>query len=167
MFFDVPLVAQSLTGLHSGYLRGRQLDVWHMMQEGYSQSEIARKLDITRQAVNQLAQTIPERVMAALSDAAKVNGVQPKQIDTSKGILVGWSRDFQTDAVITFSPKDGVRVWYKHNLGKCSICPDRQVCKSTLLRTARDLGVPLKPQDRHVPPSKLSSLIFSRLSGGS
>lgn len=154
-----------MTRLHTAYLTGRQLHVWDLMRGGLSQSEIARKLNITRQAVNQLAQTIPERITAALYDASKLNGVEPRHVDSSKGILLGWSRDFQTEAVITLNREAGLRVWYRHNLGQCKICPDKKQCKSMLLKSVGDFGVTLTGQERELDPSKLSSLIFSRALG--
>lgn len=160
-----PQVMGPLGGLHSGYLSGRQLGVWHMLRSGHSQSEIARRLCISRQAVNQLARTIPEKITAALCDAARLNGVEPRHIDSSKGILFGWSRDFQTKAVITLNSEAGLRVWYQHNLGQCKICPDKRQCKSTLLKSAKDLDIPLTRQERDLDPSKLSSLVFSRVPG--
>ena len=133
------------------------------MRNGLSQSEIARRLNITRQAVNQLAQTIPEKIVDALQDASKLNGVETRYIDSTKGVLLGWSRDFQMETVITVSPRAGLRVWYQHNLGKCRICPDLKLCKSMLLRSAEDLGVSLTRQERRLDASKLSGLIFSRV----
>ncbi len=154
-----------MADLHSGYLTGRQLSVWDMMRDGLSQSEIARRLNVSRQAVHQLAETIPEKITSALNDAAKLNRVEPRHIDTSKGILFGWSRDFQTEAVISLNPKGGLQVWYQHSLGKCEICPDKRQCKSTLLRIAKDLGISLKGPERKLEPSRLSNLIFSRVPG--
>ncbi len=156
-----------MTRLHSAYLTSRQLYVWDLTRNGFSQSEIARKLNITRQAVNQLSQTIPERIAAALNDASKLNEVEPRHVDITKGILLGWSRDFETEVVITLNSEAGLRVWYKHNLGRCKICPDRRKCKSVLIRSADDLGVSLTRQERELDPSKLSNLVFSRLLGSS
>jgi transcriptional regulator with XRE-family HTH domain len=135
------------------------------MRNGLSQSDIARKLKISRQAVNQLTQTIPEKVASALQDASKLNGIEPRYIDSTRGILLGWSRDFQTEVVVTLSLEAGLRVWYRHNLGQCKICPDRRQCRSALLRSVDDLGVLLTRQERELNPSKLSSLIFSRALG--
>ena len=151
--------------LHSAYLTGRQLDIWDLMRRGLSQSDIARKLKITRQAVNQLVETIPERVTAALSDASKLNGVEPRFIDTSKGILVGWSKEFQTETVIILEPKEGLRVWYQHNLGRCKICPNKKKCKSTLMKTIDVLNVSLTSKEKALDPSKLASLAFSKVLG--
>ncbi len=133
------------------------------MRDGLSQSEIARKMKITRQAVNQLAQPIPEKVMAALHDASKLNQVEPRLIDAARGVLVGWSKELQTEAVIMANPRSGLRIWYRHNLGKCKICPDKKQCKSTLLENATKFGISLTAAERDLDPSKLSALVFSKL----
>jgi hypothetical protein len=151
--------------LHTAYLTHRQLDVWDLMRSGLSQSAIARRLDISRQAVNQLVQTIPDRVTAALYDASRLNGVEPELVDSVKGILVGWSGEFQTETVITLNPKVGLRMWYQHNLGRCRICQDKKRCRSMLYESADQLGVPLTRQEKGLDPSRLSSLIFSRALG--
>jgi hypothetical protein len=137
------------------------------MRIGLSQSEIARRLGISRQAVSQLAQSIPDKVATALTDASSLNRLEPRLLDSTKGILIGWSKEFQTETVITLNPKAGLRVWYKHNLGRCKICPDKKQCKSLLLENAHEFGVSLTRQERDFEPSKLSSLIFSRLLGRS
>lgn len=149
--------------LHSAYLSVRQLYVWDLMRRGLSQSEIARKLNISRQAVNQLARSIPEKVSAALYDASTLNRIEPRVVDAVRGVLLGWSKEFHTEAVITMNSKSGLRVWYKHNLGKCKICPDRKTCKSSLLDNANELGISLTNLEKNLDPSKLSTLIFSRL----
>jgi len=100
---------------------------------------------------------------AALYDASKLNRVEPRTIDTARGVLVGWSNEFQTDVVITLNPKAGLRVWYQHNIGRCTICPDKKQCRSSLLENAKEYGVSLTALERNLDPSKLSSIIFSRL----
>jgi DNA-binding XRE family transcriptional regulator len=152
-----------MTGLHSRYLTSRQLSAWDMMRTGLSQSEIARKLNVSRQAINKMIETIPTRVTTALSDAATLNRIEPKYLNASDGVLIGWSRDFQTEAIIALSPEGGLQVWYQHNLGKCKVCPDQQRCKSLLLKTAKRLGVSLTRQERILDPSELSGLVFSRI----
>ena len=149
--------------LHSGYLTGRQLSIWNMMRHGLSQSEIARRLGISRQAVNKLAQSIPNKMTAALYDASKLNRVEPRVIDAGRGVLVGWSNEFQTDVVITLNPKAGLRVWYQHNMARCTFCPTKKQCRSWLLENAQEYGVSLSALERNGDPSKLSSIIFSRL----
>ncbi len=134
------------------------------MRKGLSQSEIARELNVSRQAVNRIVEAIPERIVTALNEAAKINRVEPRHMDVSKGILFGWSRDFQTETVIALSHK-GLQVWHQHNLGECKICPSSRECKSMLIKTAEDLEIALTREERNLKPSELSSLVFSRLPG--
>jgi DNA-binding CsgD family transcriptional regulator len=152
-----------LVNLHSGYLTGRQLDIWRMLREGLSQSEIARRLNVSRQAVNKLMDTIPEKIGSALNDAAKLNRISPTYLDVTKGLLIGWSKDLKSEVVIAMGPQ-GLQVWYQHSLGECKICPDRGSCKSVLVKSAHDLRVHLKWSEKRLPPSELSDLIFSRAS---
>ena len=159
------MVQVSRLSLHSAYLTSRQLDVWDLRRKGFSQSEIARKIRISRQAVNQLTQAIPERVTAALNDAARLNRIEPRQINAPQGMLFGWSKEFQTETIIALDSRTGLRVWYRHNLGRCRICPDKKQCRSSLLENAKECGIRLTKTERDLDPSKLSSLIFSRLLG--
>ena len=154
-----------MTRLHTAYLTGSQLNVWDLLRKGLSQSEIARRLGITRQSVNELAQTIPEKVTAALSDAAELNGVEPKYIDGVKGLLLGWSSEFRTETIIIFNPQQGLRTWYYHDLGRCKICDDKKECESRLRKTAKYLDVELSREEKRMEPQKLASLIFSRATG--
>ncbi len=154
-----------MTRLHNAYLTGRQLDIWTFMREGLSQSEIARKLDLSRQRVNQLVQTIPTRITEALLDAAKLNQIEPRTLDAARGMLLGFSEEFQTEVVITVHPETGVRVWYQHNLGRCKICSNKKTCKSMLLKNVEALGISLSADEKALDPSKLASLAFSRAFG--
>jgi hypothetical protein len=136
-----------------------------MMLDGLSQSEIARKLKISRQAVHKCEATIHERIAEALNDAAKLNRVEPRHLDTSKGILWGWSREFETETVIALDPQEGLRVWYQHSLGKCKICPDKRRCRSILLKHAASLGVSLTRNEENSDPIELSKVVFYRVLG--
>jgi transcriptional regulator with XRE-family HTH domain len=139
--------------------------IWDMLRGGLSQSDIARRLNISRQAVSQLSQSISDKVTAALYDAAGLNRIDPRIVDSTKGVLLGWSREFQTETVITLNPKVGLRVWYQHNLGRCKICPEKAQCRLSLLENADQYGVSLTRIERQHEPSKLSAIIFSRLLG--
>jgi len=110
-----------------------------------------------------MAETIPTKIAAALNDAAQLNRVEPRYMDISRGMLFGWSKHFQTEAIIALSPEGGLQVWYEHDLGKCKICPDKRHCKSELLKTAKRLGASVARHERKLEPSELSGIVFSRI----
>jgi transcriptional regulator with XRE-family HTH domain len=151
--------------LHTAYLSDRQLNIWDLARKGLSQSDIARRLQISRQAVNQLAQSIPEKVAAALYDASRLNRIEPRIVDSANGVLFGWSKEFQIETIITLNPKFGLRVWYQHELGRCKLCPEKKECRLSLLANANEYGIRLTRAERQLDPSKLSAIIFSRLLG--
>jgi hypothetical protein len=120
---------------------------------------------ISRQTAHELVHIVSEKVEIALNEGAKLHRIEPKQIDISKGLLLGWSREFRTEAVVELNPQSGLQVWYKHNLGECGICPDRGQCKSMLLKSAENLEVSLTREEKRMEPSELSMIVFSRASG--
>jgi len=153
-----------MSGVHTRYLTHNQLDAWDLMRRGISQSQISRKLHISRQAVNKMVETIPSRVAAALKDTASLNRIEPRYLGIKDGVLVGWSKDFQTEAIISLTPEEGLQIWYQHNFGKCKICPDRRQCRSVLLKTAKRLEISLTRDETRLDPSDLSGIVFSRIS---
>ena len=154
-----------MTGLHSGYLTSHQKNVWDMISDGLTQSEIARRLNVTQQAVSQVVDSISERVTTALNDAARLNEIEPRFIDSTKGIMLGWSNCFKTEAVIMFNPKMGLQVYYQNRLGDCDVCVRKRTCKSKLLKNIEVLGISLTAQERSLSPSELSGVVFSRVIG--
>ncbi len=112
------------SGLHSAYLTRRQLQVWNLTREGLTQSQIATRLRLTRQDVHFLARQIHSRVTSALTDAAKLCRVDPKEVDARNGILFGWCRELQAEAVIGFNSEQGLSYWV---CGLICPCPYR-VC---------------------------------------
>jgi predicted transcriptional regulator len=154
-----------IKGLHTGYLTRHQVAVWDMIHDGLSQSNIAKKLNVSQQAVSQVVESISQRMSTALNDAARLNNVEPRFMDINKGIMLGWNSCLRTEVVITLNPRIGLRIYYQHNLGECKICVKRRACKSRLLKNARELGVPLTQQERSLNPSELSSIVFSRVLG--
>ena len=154
-----------MIGLHGGYLTRHQRNVWDMIRGGLTQSEIARRLNVSQQAVSQVVESISERVTIALNDAARLNEIEPRFIDSYRGVMLGWSNCFNTEAVIMFNPKMGLQVYYQNRLGDCNVCLRRRACKSKLLKNAEVLGISLTSQERSLSPSELSGVVFSRVIG--
>lgn len=150
--------------LSAGYLTSKQKLIWDLKSNGFSEVNIARKLEVTRQTVHKALNIANSKVYVALEEAAKINKIRAKTIDPTKGILVGYSPDFKTKALITFSAKNGVQIWYKHE-GDCKNCDQLQVCREMLLAEAKDRNVQLPKNADSMLPSKLAETLFSKITG--
>ncbi len=150
--------------LITGYLTSKQKLIWDMKSKGLPEASIARKLQVTRQTVHKALDIANSKVSTALKEAAKINKIKIETLNPAKGILLGYSSYFKTEALITFSAKNGVQVWYKHE-GDCNNCDQFQFCKKILLSEAEDRNIPLPTNANSMPPSKLAEILFSKITG--
>jgi hypothetical protein len=67
----------------------QQFVYWHQRRKGMSQSDIARKHDITRQAVSKSVKLQEREVIFRLLDTAQTSGVLVEWYDERKGVLIG------------------------------------------------------------------------------
>lgn len=150
--------------LSNGYLTYKQKLIWDMKSKGSSKAHIARRLGVTRQTIHKALNVANFKVYIALEEAAKINRIKVKTIDPTNGVLVGYSPDFKTKALITFSAKNGVQVWYKHE-GNCKKCDQFQLCREMLLAEARDRIIQLPENADSLLPSKLAEILLSKIMG--
>ncbi len=144
-------------------LTDRQLSLWRMRQRGLSISEIASRLGVSRQAIHKNLQAVENKIYRALISAAAASKVEIRKIDARKGILIGWSPWLKTEVYITFSSRNGLQIWFKHE-GDCKTCPLRDDCIRILVNEAEERGVRL-PIDAGLDPSKLAEIFFNKLLG--
>lgn len=147
-----------------GYLTSKQRLIWSLKGNGLSEASIARRLKVTRQTIHKALYNANSKVYTALEEAGKLNRINVKTIDSTRGILAGYSPEFKTEALITFSARNGVQVWYRHE-GDCKNCDQLQVCKETLLAEAKDRNIPLPENADSMLPSKLAEILFSKITG--
>jgi hypothetical protein len=138
--------------------------MWGLKSSGVPEATIARKLNITRQTVHQTLGTANLKLTQALEETAKINKIEIKKIDPDKGFLLGYSSHFDTQAFITFSAKNGVQVWYKHE-GNCEKCSKLQTCRDALLAEAKDRNFLLLDDTSKILPSKLAEALISKITG--
>jgi hypothetical protein len=119
---------------------------------------------VARQTIHKALDIANSKVYMALEEAAKINKIKVKAIEPAKGILVGYSPDFKTKALITFSAKNGVQVWYKHE-GDCKNCDQLQLCKEMLIAEAKERNIQLPESANSMLPSKLAEILFSNIIG--
>ena len=93
-------------------LSARQNQIWSMLSSGLTVREIAKKLKKTFQYVNQTKQTAEARLSNALIRVGETNNLQIKRVLPKQGILWGYHPGLGMDTFVTYTSKQGMRVWY-------------------------------------------------------
>jgi len=145
-----------------GYLTPRQRHLWSLMLGGFSESDISRKEEISRQSVHIILNVAREKISQALKEAAEVNGIRIKQTDVMKGILVGESRELGHKVVVTYSPSNGIRIWYAHD-DDCRECKIDRSWIKVILKEAEERQIELSDAELRLPPHKLAKLVFTKI----
>jgi hypothetical protein len=104
------------------------------------------------------------KIGEALEETAKINKIDVETLNADRGFLKGYSSHFKTQAFITFSAKNGVQVWYKHE-GNCAKCSKINTCRDTLLSEAKDRNFLLLDDTNKILPSKLAEALFAKITG--
>jgi hypothetical protein len=148
--------------LSTGYLTTKQRLIWGLKNSGIKEAHIARQLDITRQTVHKIIDIANTRIEKSLKEAAELNKIEIKTIDAPKGFLSGYSSQLKTDTFVTFSAKNGIQIWYKHE-GNCSKCHRLKICREVLVAEATDRKYLITEDIDQINPLKLADALFSRL----
>jgi hypothetical protein len=152
------------TSITSGYLTQTQKIIWELKGTGLPEAGVARKLSVTRQTIHKALDIANSKVAQTLEEMAKINKIKIQSINPATGVLIGYSAHFQTKALITFSIKNGVQTWYRHE-GDCKNCEQLQSCKETLLAEARDRNLLLPENLAAMLPSEFAKTLFSQITG--
>jgi hypothetical protein len=151
---------ESLT-FSSGYLTGRETSIWELRRNRLNQSEIGRRLGITRQAVHKALGVIDSKVERALMEASETNRLEVMSLYLVEGIMVAYSPAYQIPVIVSLSRTNGLKVWHLYE-GDCASCGYERSCRKMLLAEAEERGVELVEEDRKIPPTHLALKIFSR-----
>lgn len=150
--------------LSTAYLTSKQRMIWGLKSKGQQEASIAKELKVTRQTVHKALNTANQRVTDALNEAAKLNKIEIQTINTARGFLAGYSPHFKTEAFVTFSAKNGIQVWYKHEC-HCQTCKRLQTCREMLVSEATARNYLLTEEINQISPSKLAEVLFTKISG--
>jgi len=151
--------------LPQAYLTDRQLKIWRLRQKNISQSEVGRKLGITRQSVYEAENISFRKVESALRDAAEVNMIEVNYIDATNGVLLGLNPVTRNRVIVTFSAVNGIRTWH-HEEPNCSQCMWTGKCRGRLLMEAEERSIEVPKEKANLTPNKLAHFIFSRMIPG-
>jgi len=126
------------------------------------QSDIARKLKVSRQTINKNISVIEKKISQALYEAARLNRVDIRVMKPLTGILLGYSRTLNRDVIIYLSVKHGLQIWYEHD-GNCDNCEFREECRKILLDEFEARRIPITEEEKALNPDKLAKILFNRL----
>jgi DNA-binding CsgD family transcriptional regulator len=150
--------------LSTAYLTTKQRTIWGLKSKGQQEASIARELKIARQTVHKAITTANTRISESLTEAAKLNNIEIQTINTTRGFLSGYSPHFKTQAFVTFSAKNGIQIWYKHE-GHCQTCSRLQICRELLVSEANARNYLLTQDVNQISPSKLAEVLFNKILG--
>ncbi len=119
---------------------------------------------MTRQTVHKALDIANAKVQESLEEIAKINKIKIQAINPASGVLTGYSTHFKTDAIVTFSAKTGIQVWYKHE-GDCRNCEQLPSCRETLLSEAKERNIPIPENPDSLMPSDFAKTLFSKITG--
>jgi hypothetical protein len=90
---------------------------------------------------------------------ANANQIAIEKINTERGILLGRSVPFQSQAIIFVSEKHGVQVWYEHE-GECGSCQRYTECTELLWDYATELGIRI---EKTADPTEMAEELFTNV----
>jgi predicted transcriptional regulator len=132
---------------------------WTMRRRGTANIAIANLLGISRQAVSKALHSIDGKIESALRDMARSNRIQIEKIDVERGVLIGRSIPFQTNAYIFVSEKHGMQVWYEHD-GDCKACDEFTQCIEFIWDFASELGIKI---EKTADPTKMAEELLTKI----
>jgi len=148
-----------------GYLTPRQRHLWSLQLGGLTESDISRKEEISRQSVHIILDVAQEKLSRALKEAAEVNRIRVSHMDPAKAVLFGESLEFGHKVVVTYSPSNGIKIWYAHD-DDCRECRLDKSWVKVILKEAEQRRIELSAAEIQRPPHKLAKLIFSKMLPG-
>jgi len=141
------------------YPTKQQAYIWLKRKQNVRPSKLANELNVSRPFVSKAQRIAEARINKLLRNAASINRIEIRHIDTRYGIAVGFCPAYNMETYILYSPKIGVQTWFDHQ-GDCGTCDHLNQCVDTLQQLAEEWEITI-PDDR--PPTDLSRYLFDNI----
>ncbi|MFX0092492.1 MAG: hypothetical protein ACFFBD_12080 [Candidatus Hodarchaeota archaeon] len=137
-----------------------QAKIWRLKRTQITGIQIAKLKKISRASVSKTLKEANERIKTLLDNAARMNKIHLELLSAELGFARGYSHVFKVRAYITYSPINGVNVWYEHE-GICEDCEDFTSCRKLLIQEfkERNLSVPTNV----LRPTILGEILFQKI----
>jgi hypothetical protein len=137
-----------------------QVEVWFLKRNALSGRKIAKQRNVTPAFISRTLKEANKRIKTLLENTAQANKITLDRISAELGFAKGKSHMFDRTAYITFSPENGVQVWYDHK-GDCTTCEELTHCRKILLQEFKERNIKIdNPQLR---PTNLGDILFQKL----
>ena len=147
----------------SSPLSQSQKAIWALISKGFSVTNIAIRLNRTRQYVNQTRLTAEAKLATTLLDVAQVNELQVTKLNVKQAILLGYHPALKRKAIITYTTNHGLKVWYWHdNPQEVTDTAFLNQTRQYLIDIAKERGIEIE-NTVQIHPAKLAHMIFSEL----
>ncbi len=137
-----------------------QVEIWFLKRNEISGRKIAKQRDVTPAFISKTLKEANKRIKSLLESTAKTNKITLELISAELGFAKGESHIFNLTAYITFSPENGVQVWYEHK-GDCVTCDELIHCRTILLKEFKERNIKL--ENPHLQPTTLGEQLFQKL----
>lgn len=122
--------------------------------------EIANQQKVSPAFVSKTLKEAKRRIKELLEDVARMNKITLEIVSEEQGFARGHSHIFNISGYITFSPQNGVNVWYEHK-GECTSCDEYNHCREVLIQEFKERKIPI--QNPTLRPTDLGEILFKHL----
>ena len=138
----------------------RQVIIWNLNRDNLTGREIAKKIDVDPAFVSRSLKEANKRIKGLLEDTGRMNKIKLDLVNGELGFARGHSHIFNISAYLTFSPINGLQVWYSHK-GECNSCEEFLECRNALLQEFKERNIEIP--DEIIQPTDLSDLLFQKI----
>ncbi|NHI83970.1 MAG: hypothetical protein EAX81_06685 [Candidatus Thorarchaeota archaeon] len=118
------------------------------------------------QYVSRVINRARSKIDKALRNQSKSHRLDVESVLESKGLLIGFDYQANSQVFIVYTMKLGVVVWYKHDsyAGKlCPECPKYEECRETLDTVMQEYDIVLRSDEQDLFMTQQSTAIFNKL----
>lgn len=137
-----------------------QVEIWFLKRGDLSGRSIASQKDVSPAFISKTLKEANKRIKSLLESTAKANKISLELISDEQGFARGRSHMFDITAYITFSPENGIHVWYDHE-GDCVKCHEYAHCRKVLLQEFKERNIRINDPKKR--PSDLGNDLFRKI----
>lgn len=142
------------------YPTENQIEIWAFNRDDLTGREIAQRKKVSPAFVSKTLKRTNNLIKDLLENSARTNKIKIELLSEKLGFARGMSHVFNVKAYITFSPENGVQIWYDHK-GDCGSCEEFAECRAGLIQEFKERNIRI-PHSK-LRPTDLSELLMKKI----